>query len=51
LQWQWNSPLLVFCLIALPLTVTAGCWQLRRAEQKRELLAAFDARAAQSPIA
>lgn len=51
MQWQWNGPLLAFCLIALPLTLAAGCWQLRRAEEKRELLAAFDARAQQAPVA
>ncbi len=41
---------MVFCLIALLLTVTAGFWQLRRAEEKRELLAVFAARAQQKPV-
>lgn len=49
-QWQWNGRLLAFCLIALLLTVTAGFWQLRRAEEKRELLATFAARAQQAPV-
>lgn len=51
MQWQWNARLLIFCLIALPLTVTAGFWQLRRAAEKQALLADFDARAGQTPVA
>lgn len=51
LQWQWNGRLLLCCLLILPLTLTAGFWQLGRAEEKRELLATFAARAQQAPVA
>ena len=49
-QWQWNGKLLLCCLLVLPLTLAAGFWQLRRAEEKRELLAVFAARAQQAPV-
>lgn len=50
-QWQWNGKLLIFCALGLVLTTTAGFWQLRRAEEKRELLDAFAARSQQKPVA
>lgn len=51
LQWRWNGRLMVFCLLVLPLTITAGFWQLRRADEKRELLALYDQRSRTAPVA
>ena len=39
-RWQWNKKLLCFVLIFLPLTVSLGFWQLRRAEQMQTILVA-----------
>ncbi len=38
--WQLNWKILLFVAVFLPLTVVLGFWQLDRAEQKREILAA-----------
>ncbi|MDF1831678.1 MAG: SURF1 family protein [Porticoccaceae bacterium] len=50
-EWQWNWKVLVFTLFFLPITLTAGFWQLHRAEEKREILAAQSALQADAPIA
>ncbi len=49
-RWQPNAGLVVFVLIFLPITVSLGFWQLARADEKRALLAAYDARQAAEPI-
>ena len=43
-NWQPNGKLIVFALLFLPLTIQLGFWQLSRAEEKRQLLAAHEAR-------
>lgn len=50
-HWQWNKKLLVFALIFLPVTVSLGVWQLQRAEQKRDILAAQKERIEAEPVA
>ncbi len=49
-EWQWNWKVLAFTLFFLPITVTAGFWQLHRAEEKREILAAQSALQDNAPI-
>jgi len=39
-RWHWNWKVLAFTLFFLPLTLSAGFWQLHRADEKREILAA-----------
>jgi cytochrome oxidase assembly protein ShyY1 len=51
LQWHWNVKLIVLCSALLPLTLAAGFWQLRRAEEKRDLLAAWQQRLGSEPVA
>ena len=50
-EWQWNWKVLAFTLFFLPVTLTAGFWQLHRAEEKREILAAQSALHANAPVA
>ncbi len=50
-RWQWNRKLLVFALIFLPVTFSLGLWQLQRAEQKRDILAAKAQRIEAEPVA
>lgn len=50
-RWRWNGRLVVLCLLLLPLTVTAGFWQLRRADEKRDLLAIHAQRSQAAPVA
>ena len=38
-QWHWNWKVLAFTAFFLPVTLSAGFWQLHRAEEKREILA------------
>lgn len=44
LQWQldWKSALTI--ILILPILVSLGCWQLRRADEKQALLADFEER-------
>ena len=50
-EWQWNWKVLAFTLFFLPVTLTAGFWQLHRAEEKRAILAAQSALHANAPVA
>ena len=50
-HWQWNTKLLCFALIFLPITMTAGFWQLQRAEQKQDILEAQQQRLGAAEIA
>lgn len=50
-EWQWNWKVLAFTLFFLPVTLTAGFWQLHRAEEKREILATQSALHANAPVA
>jgi len=50
-EWQWNWKVLAFTLFFLPVTLTAGFWQLHRAEEKREILAAQSALHVNAPVA
>jgi len=50
-EWQWNWKVLAFTLFFLPVTLTAGFWQLHRAEEKREILATQSALHANEPVA
>ena len=50
-EWQWNWKVLAFTLFFLPVTLTAGFWQLHRADEKREILAAQSALHANAPVA
>lgn len=50
LQWRWNVKLIVLCSVLLPLTLAAGFWQLRRADEKRDLLATWQQRLDSDPV-
>ena len=50
-EWQWNWKVLAFTLFFLPITLTAGFWQLHRAEEKREILTAQSALQNNAPVA
>jgi len=50
-EWQWNWKVLAFTLFFLPVTLTAGFWQLHRADEKREILAAQSTLQANAPVA
>jgi cytochrome oxidase assembly protein ShyY1 len=50
-KWQWNWKVLAFTMFFLPVTLTAGFWQLHRAEEKREILATQSALHANAPVA
>ncbi len=47
-QPGWLPSLVVLAL--LPVLLGLGCWQLSRAEQKRELLASYEARRSAAPL-
>lgn len=49
-QWHWDFKFLLLVCAVLPLTISAGFWQLDRAEQKRTNLAMQDLGAAQPAI-
>lgn len=51
LRWQWNGRLIVFCALLLPLTISAGVWQLRRGDEKRALLEGYAQRSATEAVA
>jgi len=40
-SWQPNAKLLLFVVLMTPLLISLGCWQLDRAQEKREILAEF----------
>jgi cytochrome oxidase assembly protein ShyY1 len=42
LTWQINWPLTALAVLLLPTLVSLGFWQLSRAEEKREAMAAFE---------
>lgn len=50
-EWRWNWKVLAFTLFFLPVTLSAGFWQLHRAEEKREILAAQSALQTRPPVA
>jgi len=50
-EWLWNWKVLAFTLFFLPVTLTAGFWQLHRADEKREILAAQSALQQNVPVA
>lgn len=50
LRWHWNYKVVAFAVCFLPLTVALGFWQLHRAAEKREILAADDAKANTDPV-
>ncbi len=49
-RWHWNWKVLAFTVFFLPLTMSAGFWQLHRAEEKREILAAQGALHKKPPL-
>jgi len=51
LRWKIHKPLTVFALLVLPLLLSLGAWQLRRADEKRELQAAFALQQSAAPLA
>ncbi len=51
LQWRWNIRLIALCSMLLPLTVAAGFWQLRRADEKRDLMSTYQQRQQAAPVA
>lgn len=50
-QWQWNWKVLLFAIFFLPVTISLACWQLERAEEKRQLLDMYNQRGVTSPVA
>lgn len=50
LQWQLDWKSLVATLLILPVLVSLGFWQLRRADEKQALLDAAEARRDQAPV-
>ncbi len=48
LTFNWKITLLT--LLVLPVLISLGCWQLQRAEEKRQLQAAFNALQHQTPL-
>ncbi len=49
LRWNIHKPLTLFAVLALPLLLSLGVWQLHRADEKRLLQSDFDARVAAAP--
>lgn len=49
-QWQPNWKILIFAGLFLPLTISLGFWQLDRADQKKQILAAQIAQQQLPPI-
>lgn len=45
-QWQTEWKSVAFVLLMLPVLIALGLWQMERAEEKRSILAAFEARQA-----
>lgn len=50
LRWQIHKSSTVFALLGLALLLSLGSWQLRRAEEKRHVQAAFEAQQMAAPI-
>lgn len=50
-RWDSNWKILLLILIAVPLLMRAGFWQIQRAEEKQSLQAQFDQQSALPPIA
>lgn len=50
IQLSKHHGMTVLVIILLPVLISLGNWQLRRAEEKRQLLATYAARRQQSPI-
>lgn len=50
MRWHWNGRLVVFCALLLPLTISAGFWQLRRADEKRAVAELYAQRSAAEPV-
>ncbi|OUS13974.1 hypothetical protein A9Q89_00425 [Gammaproteobacteria bacterium 53_120_T64] len=49
-QWHWNWKVLAFTVFFLPVTLSAGFWQLHRAEEKTDILAAQGALRNKPPV-
>ncbi len=49
-RWQWHWGMLVLVALLVPLTVSLGFWQLLRADEKRTLMDAYEARRALPPL-
>jgi len=49
-QWRWNWKVLAFTVFFLPVTLSAGFWQLHRAEEKRDILATQGALQSSPPV-
>ncbi|MDO6747560.1 SURF1 family protein [Gilvimarinus sp. 1_MG-2023] len=50
LKFTPNIPLVILSLVLLPALISLGVWQLGRAEEKRSIEAALNARQTQAPI-
>lgn len=50
LRWNIHKSWTAFALLGLILLLSLGSWQLRRADEKRDVMAAFEAQQAGTPI-
>ena len=50
-RWDSNWKIFLLVIILLPLLLRLGFWQLQRADEKRHILAVYEARQLQSPLA
>jgi len=51
LKWHWNLWFTLLVLAVLPVTISAGFWQLGRADEKQASLAQLNASLAKAPVA